>query len=231
MPKSIFPSGPAAFGSPLPALPSSRQAAPSQQAQQALVPQSQQQRLVSQHDQSMQRSPGLVPGQSTAGPSDTPTTASADDASGSAPGSRQSPRHGSVAASWTPMKASNDLPRQALENKLMRGKQLPPNSLIAAGLDPTISASTPRPQSIRRFKGQSAVVLLCHVPVSVAVCPVWQHNTSQNGTTPAWEIALQMFAWASLLVTLYVFLAHRKCILTELILNSSMPCLQTVTLA
>ena len=52
------------------------------------------------------------------------------------------------------MKASNDLSRQALVNKLMKGKELPANSLLAAGMDPTMTASTPR--SVRHFQSESA---------------------------------------------------------------------------
>ena len=58
-----------------------------------------------------------------------------------------------AANSWTPMKASNDLPRQALVNKVMKGKNLPSNSLIGAGLDPTKSASTIR--STKHSKSES----------------------------------------------------------------------------
>lgn len=50
------------------------------------------------------------------------------------------------------MKASNDLPRQALVNKLMKGKELPSNSLIGAGLDPTKSALTLRSAKHSRSK-------------------------------------------------------------------------------
>ena len=65
-----------------------------------------------------------------------------------------------VANAWTPMKASNDLPRQALVNKVMKGKELPSNSLIGAGLDPTKSAPTPR--SIKHFKSEF-YQLLCRL--------------------------------------------------------------------
>ncbi|KAL0020784.1 hypothetical protein WJX79_001713 [Trebouxia sp. C0005] len=40
-----------------------------------------------------------------------------------------------------------------LVDKVTRGKQLLPNSLIGAGLDPVRPASTPRPQGLRRFQG------------------------------------------------------------------------------
>lgn len=65
-----------------------------------------------------------------------------------------------AANAWTPMKASNDLPRQALVNKVMKGKELPSNSLIGAGLDPTKSASTPR--SIKHSKSEYCQ-LLCRL--------------------------------------------------------------------
>ena len=52
------------------------------------------------------------------------------------------------------MKASNDLPRQALLNKMMKGKELPSNSLIAAGLDPTKPASTPRTSNIKTLTSE-----------------------------------------------------------------------------
>lgn len=52
------------------------------------------------------------------------------------------------------MKASAYLPHQALVDKVTKGKQLLPNSLIGAGLDPARLASTPRPQGPRRFQGQ-----------------------------------------------------------------------------
>lgn len=69
------------------------------------------------------------------------------------------PQQSRVAANtWTPMKASNDLSRQALVNKLMKGKELPSNSLIAAGLDPTKSTLTPR--NVRHPKSES-YQLLC----------------------------------------------------------------------
>lgn len=67
---------------------------------------------------------------------------------------------GSAAQSWTPMKASNDLPRQALVNKLMKGKELPINSLIAAGLDPTKSASTPRSSNPKSLQSKLVDVLV-----------------------------------------------------------------------
>lgn len=58
-----------------------------------------------------------------------------------------------AANAWTPMKASNDLPRQALVNKVMKGKELPSNSLIGAGLDPTKAASSIR--STKNSKSES----------------------------------------------------------------------------
>ncbi len=75
------------------------------------------------------------------------------EASGSASG--QSATQDGTAMHWTPMKASADLPHQALVDKVTKGKQLLPNSLIGAGLDPARLASTPRArQGLRRFQGQ-----------------------------------------------------------------------------
>lgn len=148
IPKAIFPAQHAPFGSPLPAAPPSRQAAPSPHAQQALVlhttatPS-----LISQPDASAQQVSGLGARQSVAAPFSVPTDASES-------GSGQSARQGSAAVSWTPMKASADLPHSALVDKLTKGKQLTQNSLIGAGLDPSRLAGTPRTHSVRRFKGQ-----------------------------------------------------------------------------
>ena len=73
----------------------------------------------------------------------------------------QSPKLMDSGKAWTPMKASADLSRQALQSKLTPGKQLPANSLIGAGLDPTTSGSTPRPHSTRRFTGVTQLSLSC----------------------------------------------------------------------
>lgn len=153
LPTSIFKPQPVAFGSPAPAPQPSRFAPASNQAhtQRALIPQPASQGVSNQRSDQIQ--PGQLPRQITVATSGTLTNASTDDSE-----SGQSSRQGAVAASWTPMRATADLSRQALANKLMKGKQLPPNSLIAAGLDPTRSAASPRPQSIRRFKGQSYVI-------------------------------------------------------------------------
>ncbi len=152
IPRSIFPSQKTAFGSPFPALPPSMQLASSSHAQQALLPHpASPQGHASQQTASPQQASGPAAKQSPAGTSSAPTAASMD-ASGSASG--QSARQDSTAAYWTPMKASADLPHQALVDKVTKGKQLLPNSLIGAGLDPARLASTPRPQGPRRFQGQ-----------------------------------------------------------------------------
>ncbi|KAA6423688.1 MAG: hypothetical protein FRX49_06259 [Trebouxia sp. A1-2] len=151
IPNSIFPSQTAAFGLPFPALPPSMQPASSSHAQQALWPHpASPQGHASQQTASPQQASGLAAKQSPAGTSSTPIAASMD-ASGSVSG--QSARQDGTATYWTPMKASADLPHQALVDKVTRGKQLLPNSLIGAGLDPVRPASTPRPQGLRRFQG------------------------------------------------------------------------------
>jgi len=153
IPRSIFPSQKAAFGSPFPALPPSRQLASSSHAQQALWPNpASPQGHAGQQTASPQQASGLDAKHSPAGTSSTPTTASME-ASGSASG--QSATQDGTAMHWTPMKASADLPHQALVDKVTKGKQLLPNSLIGAGLDPARLASTPRArQGLRRFQGQ-----------------------------------------------------------------------------
>ncbi|DBA96104.1 TPA: hypothetical protein ACH3X1_001599 [Trebouxia sp. C0004] len=151
IPRSIFPSQKAAFGSPLPALPPSMQLAPSSYAQQALWPHpASPYGHAGQQTASPQQAFGLTAKHNPAGTSSTPTAASAE-ASGSASG--QSARQDGTAAYWTPMKASADLPHQALVDKVTKGKQLLPNSLIGAGLDPARLAKTPRPQGPRHFQG------------------------------------------------------------------------------
>ena len=75
-------------------------------------------------------------------------------------GSDSTPKqHNAAAKSWTPMKAPNDLPHQALLNKMMKGKELPSNSLIAAGLDPTKPASTPRTSTIKTPSSEAQQLL------------------------------------------------------------------------
>lgn len=66
------------------------------------------------------------------------------------------------------MKAPHDLPRQALVNKLMKGKELPKNSLLAAGLDPTMSGPTPR--SARQFQRESFHLLCMSWSQAAGLC-------------------------------------------------------------
>ena len=134
------------FGSPAPVMGLTQQASNTTPIQQALIVHS----APAGHQQTgnQQQMPS-----STLRRGPVPEALALNDGLTNTSGFAPSPKPGSAAKSWTPMKASIDLTRQALENKLTKGKQLPANSLIAAGLDPTKPGSTPRPQSARRLAG------------------------------------------------------------------------------